>query len=211
MYHAIADIFPDLDCERGVTPYLGSSLLKRSSPNFRTPFLTDFVFTVVRDPMATALSAFCEIDLRKPLIRNDSLVQYRAKYKDIPCSRCPACRYISFLDGIAAKEPLSHEFFHAFPQTVKTHVAGAFSAIIKTEALDAGLAGIAVQLGTRVIQVTATKAAVHSHSSSHKGLSCCSRIEASVLASSQLMARICQLYIADYLCFAYELPAACKA
>ena len=40
-----------------------------------------------------------------------------------------ACRYAAFLDGIKDREPLSHEFFHAYPQSVKTLV-GEFDAII---------------------------------------------------------------------------------
>ena len=207
LYNRLAGIFPDLACTRGVEPYLGSSFRNHKSPNFRRVFATDFVFTVVRDPVLTALRAFCEIDLRsqQSVLARYTNVSQHPKYKTVSCHDCPSCRYAAFLDSIAALEPLSHDFFHAYPQTVKTLVHGALDAVFKLEALDAGLAAIASRLGTQLNSTIVTKRDQHSHAV--RG--CCPRVEADVLALPQVVARMCQMYMADFVCFGYKLPAPC--
>jgi len=221
--------FPDLSCrQNGFAPYLESDDPKLASfEHLNLINATDLIFTVVRDPVATALAAFCEIDLRDPsprsasnrtgvwlpvekeLPRKEYALQYQARYEAVSCERCPTCRYQAFLNGIQQKEPLSHEFFHAYPQSVKTHVVDAFDAIVKLEALEAGLAAIAGRVGTPFRPAVApTKNQSHSHVVD--ATSCCSRVESGVRGSKPLLLRLCQMYWADFACFGYDLPAACK-
>lgn len=225
----LQEYFPGLSCwPTGVAPYLKSDDPKLASfGRLRLINATDLVFTVVRDPVATALAAFCEIDFRDPSpAPNETGVavwlpvekrqgprsywsQYQARYEAVSCDRCPTCRYQAFLDGIQQKEPLSHEFFHAYPQSVKTHVVDAFDAIVKLEALEAGLAAIAGRVGTPFRPaVTPTGKMAHSHVVD--ATSCCSRVESGVRGSKPLLLRLCRMYWADFACFGYDLPAACK-
>ena len=214
LVHGLQQYFPDLSCRpNGVAPYLESDDPKLASfKQLNLINASDLIFTVVRDPVATALAAFCEIDLRGPSYRSRmyrNRMQYQARYEAVSCERCPTCRYQAFLDGIQQKEPLSHEFFHAYPQSVKTHVVDAFDAIVKLEALEAGLAAIAGRVGTPFRPgVAPTKQQSHSHVV--KATSCCSRVESGVRGSKPILLRLCQMYWADFACFGYDIPAACK-
>jgi len=69
---------------------------------------SDLIFTVVRDPVATALAAFCEIDLRGPSYRSRmyrNRMQYQARYEAVSCERCPTCRYQAFSMEFSKRSP----------------------------------------------------------------------------------------------------------
>ena len=96
---------------------------------------------------------------------------------------CPQERYRTFLESILTHTPLGHEFFHAFPQAIKTNVVAPaaddgrrFDAILKLEMLEDGLAAIAQQLGL-AFHGRGSLGLSDAVGASNKGASCCSGLE----------------------------------
>ena len=139
--------------------------------------------------------------------------QYQARYEAVGCS-CVTCRYAAFLDGIEAREPLSHEFFHAYPQAVKTDVrvqprTARFDAVVKLEGLEPGLRAIAARLGLPFDSGAGAARSTSSTKHTTTTEPCCPS-EADVRADPQLVRRLCRMYHADFACFGYDLPPECR-
>ena len=156
----------------------------------------DLVFTVVRDPVRTAISAFAEIDL---LAGEKS----KATYKHINCTACPNCRYRAFLRSLLNHEKLGNELFHAFPQTIKTGTVFPVDAVVHIERLNAGLKAIAAKLHTMFVPQKVTAGEKHSHALDR----CWANIK--VEDEPDLLREVCRLYSSDFTCFGYERPETC--
>ena len=167
----------------------------------------DLLFTVVREPIATAGAAFCEVDERNQFACASESSCLEPSYSRVGCGGSGATsRFAAFLRGIDAHEPLSEEFFHAYPQGVKVNVPH-LSVVVKLERLTHGLALLAARLGTRFNR-SATLAPTKEEAHTSHGRRCCPAVD-DVLAEPGLARQLCAKYAADFECFGYERPAAC--
>ena len=94
-------------------------------------------------------------------------------------------------------QPLSHEFFHSYPQAIKTGVLHhAFDAIIKLESLwhDLRIMGRVLNTSTRFIE--ANRQAKHSHNGED-----CKKID----NITRQLVRV--RYAIDYECFNFSFPS----
>ena len=156
----------------------------------------DFIFTVVREPIACAVDGFAEVDRRH---RN------HPRYHDINCETCPNCRYRAFLEGIAEHEALGTEFFHAYPQTIKVGTAlGPFDAVVRLERFNEGLEAIAARMNTTFKALPASE-----RKNVRPEIACWKRINFE--SDPDLLRTVCSLYSSDFTCFGYERPPLCAS
>lgn len=221
--------FPELQCEdHPLVDNYSRWPYRQLGVNFSRSFLSSrtFVFTVVRDPIATAVAAYCEVDRRDPSPQNSTgrwtsawvkeagilkrVWQYGAEYEAIPCNSDARLldRYRAFLGGIERHEPLSKAFYHAYPQALKTNVVpeGQFDAIVRLESLEDEFAEMAAHLGLRHHKVPVASA---SQAHTTKNGTCCPALDV-VNKHNSILAKLCELYSADWVCFGYEMPKACR-
>ena len=110
---------------------------------------SDFVFTIVRQPIATAVSAFCEIDQGSGAHQGPGMwPPDRPRFRNMSCDDATG-RYKAFLEDVGT--PMNKLFFHAYPQAVKVDARPAgdrgYDAIVKIESLLDGLSEIAALTG----------------------------------------------------------------
>jgi hypothetical protein len=132
--------------------------------------------------------------------------QFKSFYKAQSCA-CASCRYSAFLDGVVRHEPLSHDFFHAYPQAIKTNIVGPpFDAVVKLEELEDGLASIAAVLGLAFLR-NLSGFRVRDSGNTAKSSRCCTGVD--LRNDTSLLSRLCHLYAVDFTCFGYKRPHGC--
>jgi hypothetical protein len=159
-----------------------------------------FVFTVIREPMVTALDAYLEVS-----IRSTKLASPTPAFASMPCrTRDEAtARFKKYLQDALNGTKISSDFFHSFPQALKIDAdlrgsrAGTFDSIVKIETMLDDLQTIPGFVGS-----TPDRDRDHSHSEDP-----CGDVD---MQDPRLMAILCRMYRVDYECFDYKLPAACK-
>ena len=85
---------------------------------------------------------------------------------------------------------------------VVTRSEARFGAIVKLEALEAGLAQVA-ELAHTAPPVLPPPSEKEEHTTD---VDKCSQLQ----LDGELTRRLCKLYAADFVCFGYELPAVCR-
>ena len=223
-----------------------------------------FVFTVVRDPIKTAIDAYLEIgrrafldDVEELSLRSDpgssstraaiyknvsrSYDAWRRRrheetmelptrhddgtgrpedarrearsrkaswWRDVDCDSPEAAteRFSLFLDSLEARDDCGRQAYHVYPQAMKVNVVtrseARFGAIVKLEALEAGLAQVA-ELAHTAPPVLPPPSEKEEHTTD---VDKCSQLQ----LDGELTRRLCKLYAADFVCFGYELPAVCR-
>lgn len=163
------------------------------------PKSDDLLWTVIRDPLRMAVDAFGEVDLYGSTHKH-----HKATYQHVDCAACPNCRYKSFLEGIIKHEKLGSQFFHAYPQTIKTLTElGPVDAALPLEDLEGGMRLLAARVGTRFAPQERATALSHSHANH----SCWGSID--LATEPDLLRMACKLYSSDFTCFGFERPPGC--
>ena len=223
-----------------------------------------FVFTVVRDPIKTAIDAYVELgrrdfldDVEELSLRSDpgssstraaiygnvsrsydawrrrkhevpmelpyrhdvgtggpedARRQARSRkatwWRDVDCDSPEAAteRFRLFLDSLEARDNCGTQAYHVYPQAMKVNVVtrseARFGAIVKLEALEAGLAQVA-ELAHTASPVLPPPSKREEHTTD---VDKCAQLQ----LDEELTRRLCKLYAADFVCFGYELPEECR-
>jgi hypothetical protein len=146
----------------------------------------------------------------------DARRQARARkatwWRDVDCDSPKAAtdRFRLFLDSLEARDDCGRQAYHVYPQAMKVNVVTrseasggfGFSAIVKLEALEAGLAQVA-QLAHTSPPVMPPPSKKEEHTTD---VDKCSQLQ----LDEGLTRRLCKLYAADFVCFGYELPEVCR-
>ena len=223
--------------------------LQSARPNHSVdwPHRDEIVFTVVRDPIATALAAYIELQ-RRPLLDSKmvawkgfdqrKLKYWPPRYIAMPCNDKlqRLQRFEAYVDTVAQGFPIGREGHHIWPQALKVdHVTRtsppSYDAIIHIEHLSEGMAFLAslanisanssfetssrYQHSTQLGSAWASQRSKRQRNSTHDFLwkgdghfSGCSDID--LQGNERLLRKLCKLYEADFVCFGYGLPAACR-
>lgn len=168
-------------------------------------------FTVVREPIATALAAYSEVAARRHAASKFWLkAREQSGAEEEGCLR-PAhaanMRLHAFLDLVERGAPVSAEFFHFLPQAFKIRAGPQLAAIARLDALDSGMREVALLAGLPQGSLAAASVSYDRKRSSSPDAPC-SRID--LEGDSVLQQRLCRLYAVDYACFTYALPTWCK-
>ena len=171
-----------------------------------------FVFTFVRDPIATAVSAYMQVVCCSDgaSIRRSSP---RPQYLSMGCESPAAAtlRFHSYVDGlIEARAQFGDQFYHAFPQALKVNAAGRsvaprFDAIGSMDRLREDLKRIADTSGFAPGAPGVDAALARGHAPSHAQRNC-SRID---LSEPGLLRKLCRIYAVDFTCFGFARPPEC--
>ena len=115
----------------------------------------------------------------------------------------------AWLDEIEASNPLGGEFFHAYPQALKLNVIRPssdtgvrFDALVRLEKFTEGMHEISRRANVTMRLRPGKKKEVHTTSGD-----ACGDLD---LSDPRLLRRLCALYQADFVCFNYERPEACR-
>lgn len=178
-----------------------------------------FTFTVARDPIATAVDAYLEVDERLwGFSQNSTSSVPVPRFLSMPCGNAEEAkaRYLTFLDEARRGEPLGSEFFHAFPQALKVDVAlrpaRSFDAVGVLEHLNASMQEIRALVGlARAPLPEETDEESHSNTDEDHAVDSVSDCSTNLDQSDpDVQQAACELYRVDYECFGYDLPAACS-
>lgn len=179
----------------------------------------DEIFTFVRSPTQTALSAYLEVARRS----NGMPTGRQPRYRNMSCATARAAtdRFEAYLDDVERGGPLGGEAVHSFPQANKIFFppsaarARRFSAIGRLESLQAHLAQMRSLFRAEPPRADETTVVGHSHNQADArgrgttrkdGKSPCSKID---WERESLLLRLCRVYRADFACFNYTLPEVC--
>eukprot|EP00928_Gymnodinium_smaydae_P045881 TRINITY_DN3053_c0_g4_i1.p1 TRINITY_DN3053_c0_g4~~TRINITY_DN3053_c0_g4_i1.p1 ORF type:complete len:342 (+),score=49.00 TRINITY_DN3053_c0_g4_i1:191-1216(+) len=172
------------------------------------------VFTVVRDPIDTAIDAYLEISHRLHRckdkcmqevddVTHESTQHPYPAFHDMPChSQAQANeRFKVYLKALRNGQKVSNQFFHAYPQALKvdvnfTHRKNTFDLIADLEHLSSDLCGFSS---------FSCKDVERDSDHSHTGASCTPDLNDTVI-----MKELCDLYQVDFECFGYTMPPACS-
>jgi hypothetical protein len=174
----------------------------------------NFIWTVVRDPIDTALDAFEEVYRREvePLGKeNPSLnnMDHSLPWFTYTGSN-PLARLKLFLGALEARQNLGVQGHHAYPQVLKVGgKAAPFNAIVRLEdGLDSRSAGLpAIGSAAGVAFHVEKPSSEESHSNEHESFTV---TRSMALQDPEIARQLCRIYMADYTCFGYELPAICR-
>jgi len=177
----------------------------------------DVSFTVVREPIATAVAAHLEISRRPDGLAETAKPAYRSMARN-NCS-APNARFEAFLDDIERRRNLGNQAFHAWPQALKVWASTRpLDLVVKLEHINRGmeevLAALRAVTGGPSIRIMAAPVVSKSRQSRLEVHTTRSVTTASDnctldLTDPSLLRRLCRLYFADFVCFGYELPQAC--
>lgn len=164
----------------------------------------DFVFTVVRDPISAARSAYLEVSRRWPPRR----LEADASFRSFPCTdaRSAEKRYLAFLSEVKRGGDLGSETFHANPQALKLSVTGWIDAFVQVERLaTVGTHSGQMLLRRSGLSLVSMLTAPPAHATATTAQSACS-----FNLTQTLEREICKFYAADYACLPYEPPLSCR-
>mmetsp|Transcript_6292 Transcript_6292/g.19871 ORF Transcript_6292/g.19871 Transcript_6292/m.19871 type:complete len:236 (+) Transcript_6292:418-1125(+) len=116
-------------------------------------------------------------------------------------------RYAEFLAACAAGHVSYRELFHVWPGALLMDVLDApprFDAIAHLENMESELAALLRLAGHTNLSLAPLKDHHHSHAADP----CVSDVDPT---DPRVMVTFCQLYRADYACFDYDVPPACRA
>lgn len=182
-------------------------------PARTTHGLHNYVFTVVRDPLKAAQSAYLEVSRRRWLPPRLPKGETRTEpsYRSMPCSGDPLARYAAFLRAVRDGAPLGPELFHAFPQALKLSGATRYDRIIPLEDPAVEAAALKRETGIDLLgRLLSERVAGRNLSQSAEWAGCATPIELS-RATDEVVRLYCRLYRVDYACgLGYELPSACQ-
>lgn len=190
-------------------PYRDPQLGTSDAPQLRFA-ASFFTYTMVRDPLATAVDAYLEVSQRLRALGNQSVPRTNESFRRLPCrdSAEATARFVAYLKAASRGERLGTQFFHSFPQALKLDVSlrgshsNQFDAIGRVEELDESLQQMQALVGMDAGHVpSATDRDRHT-----KSASACSDIDRD---DPELQRVVCELYRVDYECFDYELPRTC--
>jgi hypothetical protein len=155
-----------------------------------------FGFTVIRDPIQTAVAAYLEVTKRAPKVQLD-LGLGPCKY--INTSQQASARFMKYLLAAKDGKPLSKEFFHSYPQALKIDVTEPIDSIVKLEDISHELRSVPGYRGS-MPELEEKEAQTHAKDP-------CANID---WEDPQLLRIFCDMYRVDYECLDYPLPAACS-
>lgn len=170
-----------------------------------------FLFTVVRDPLATAWSGYTEVSHRA----GDDLALVT------PCNTSDD-RYLEYLDLMKNGRLRAEEAYHSFPQSVKVDVLktlnrDSFDFIVRLEHFEVDMRALFAQLKNPPVETTIQE---FLHRFNHwneqnphsRDSSCDQDIEktSSEIGLNDQTCRVaCDLYDSDFACFGYTRPKCC--
>ena len=185
-----------------------------SAPTASASWLDSYLtFTIVREPFAMVKDSYLEISNRNQSVNagaNSVTVVPDAPFRAMPCTNSKEAteRFLAFLHAARRGEPLGTEFFHAYPQALKVDAVPrgtrSFDAIGVMESLETDLNEIRALAGldyTAMPQETPIQA----HSHADEG---CANVDPN---DERVQRTLCEMYRADYVCFGYAAPPACRA
>ena len=180
----------------------------------------DAIFSFVRSPLEMALSAYLEVSRRADGMSASKGVH--AAYRNMSCASLSSStdRFEAYLGDLEAGRPLGGEAVHSFPQAFKIYFprptarSRRFSAIGKLENLSDHLGQMRALFFTSELGGSSLAQFQHSGradargkgSTRHEG-SQCSHID---WQRQSLLLRLCRVYLADFHCFNYSMPAECQ-
>ena len=169
-----------------------------------TKGLASYVFTLVRDPLKAAHSAYLEVSRRNPS------PNATASYRSMPCSSNAMGRYAAFLRAVRDHEPLGPELFHAFPQALKLSAATHYDKIIRLESPDEDALSLKRETGVDLLKrLRPERTRGRDWTNSLQWAGCAAPMQLSD-AREEAVRLFCQLYRVDYACgLGYDLPTAC--
>ena len=139
---------------------------------------------------------------------------FNLKWRGMHCDgpRDALRKFLAYLDALEARSPMGSQGFHVFPQALKIDFvlrAPAFDAIAKVEDLKAGMERIAAAAGVPAPTLPHSTSKER-HTNSHMGCGKFDLLTSEEPLAKDVLRRLCKIYAADYTCFGYELPEACR-
>lgn len=188
-------------------PLLGSHV--RLSRGVPAGYLT---FTFVRDPISAFLSGYAEAAHR--MLADPSSL--RGKHSEATTYDKVACedpnanmsRFVAFLDDTKAGRRMGYDSYHVWPQVMKLDVLPdpkRFDFVGRVETLREDWQLLLHHLGVRSSMVPGKV-----NSASHNVDNCGRLIAVPRDAVSSQITQLCDLLSADFVCFGYRLPPACR-
>ena len=117
-----------------------------------------------------------------------------------------------YLDALEARSPMGSQGFHVFPQALKIDFvlrAPAYNAIAKVEDLKGGMERIAAAAGVPT-PFLPHSTGTERHSNANMPCANFDLTTSDEPLAKDVLRRLCNIYAADYTCFGYELPEACR-
>ena len=211
--------------------YVGSTSVpkRRVGPNQHDPCFANaaergesLLFTVVRDPIETALSAYLELrfraryrDSKAGRVEFERLFANRNEKGDKSCNAAPnepdaTNDFLAYLDAVERGAALGREAFHAWPQALKIDRLQAdnrrFDAIGRLENLWEDIAALRKAVLRNQASRAGFSSSLEQHRHSHSTASC----GAVDLSDGRVTETLCRIYRVDYTCFGIPLPVACQ-
>lgn len=199
-----------------------SEVQRKKANQLRKAFEEYFLFTIVRDPLKCARSAYIEVAHRQDLPN----VRGASELKSLDCSD-PA-RYLKYLELIASGKSVSSEGYHSWPQTMKTDMmkysGRPFDYVGRLEEGTSMLHELLSFPPFVHVPAARKKAfirAFQDHTDQHPRDRGCDQViklhdaysEKSRSFNMKYHMRVdklaCELYISDLVCFGYDLPPQC--
>lgn len=174
-----------------------------------------FLFTIVREPLAAAWSAYTEVSHRTGRKYDNGDLQMTT-----PCNGGDD-RYLEYLDLLKTGKIRHRQAFHSFPQVAKVDVLqglnrSAFDFIVRLEHFDEDMKALFASLksppGEKVIQDFIYR--FNEEEIEHPHDSKCDRAIAKTSSehgfNEQTCKAACALYDIDFVCFNYPRPNCCS-
>lgn len=167
----------------------------------------DNVFTVVRDPVRAAFSAYLEISRR----HHGQFDGVTARYASMTCNTKDeaTARFKAYLESLRNGELLGPEAFHAYPQAYKVNIdpfngrKQRFDLIARVEHFEEDMLYVLKAVKGPGHWKLPPSTANDTHSTKGEA---CNNID---WEEQGLMQTLCDLYSSDFTCFDYDIPMAC--
>ena len=181
------------------------------------------VFSFVREPVGHAISAYLEASFRIEDLLSRYPNHFEANGERTPAVLSMNCqgrrnataRFLAYLDAIGSYA-LGDWFYHSWPQALKINAVGRkaprFAAIGRLENFSSHLpAVLTATAGEGAANWTAAVARARRRHHATEGRAHPRCLAADVEQDDpRVLRKVCALYMADYACFLYPLPRACR-
>ena len=139
---------------------------------------------------------------------------FNLKWRGMQCDgpRDALQKFLSYLDALEARSPMGSQGFHVFPQALKIDFvlrAPAYNAIAKVEDLKGGMERIAAAAGVPTPYLPHSTG-TERHTTANMPCANFDLMTSDEPLAKDVLRRLCKIYAADYTCFGYELPEACR-